>query len=192
VQVDPQPSTGQGAHDVGERLCDRLRGHVRAQALCVQADDEAVVLRSGSRDATRFDDVWVGYDDRAAVPPVADLVRRPFGQRHDDRRRADENAKLGVVHLGVGVVRIAQVVHGDDERNVRLAQGGDDVLELFGRLLVEAEVDVEDVEVSVMLADPSGVEHHRRPPATRDVAAVRRRHVVQADDAVVAVGIRRT
>ena len=47
-------------------------------------------------------------------------------------RRPDEDPELGVVQFGLDVVRVAQVVHRDDERLAVAAEARDDVGEVVG------------------------------------------------------------
>ena len=55
---------------------------------------------------------------------------------------------------------------------------------------VEAEVDMEDVELVVMLLNPRWVQHQRRPPAAGHRAPVGGHGVWQADNRVEAPGMR--
>jgi hypothetical protein len=105
-------------------------------------------------------------------------VRGTRGQRDQGVGRGDEDVELGVVGRAVDVVRVAQVVHGVDERHRASPQRGDHALE--GRRVegVEAEVQVEDVDVVGAGVDPGLVEHRRRPPLLAGGAAYAERRRV--------------
>ena len=91
-----------------------------------------------------------------------------------------------VVKLGVGMMRIAEVVDRHDQRDTRVVQRRRDLAQFARRLGVEAEVHVEDVELVVVLRDPVRVEHHRRPPSP---LAARLDDVRQAHDGPVVVRV---
>lgn len=67
----------------------------------------------------------------------------------------------------IGLVRIAQIVHGVDQRLAVPVQGVDEPTERVGPLRIEPEVQMEHVELVVMAGDPGRIQHHRRPPALR-------------------------
>jgi hypothetical protein len=88
------------------------------------------------------------------------------------------------MQLSALVMGVAQVVHREHERLAALLQRRHQLGELSGRPGVEAEVDVEHVELVAMTPDPFGLEHARRPPG-RELGRPGRRRVREADDAVV-------
>ena len=116
------------------------------------------------------------------APARTDRLGRPRGQRDHRRRALEEHTKLRVVQVRVWMMRIAKVVHREDQRNPGGAQGGTDGSQFARRLGVETEVHVKDVEARVVGCDPAGVEHHRRPPSA---LVTRPRDIWKADHAPV-------
>jgi hypothetical protein len=106
--------------------------------------------------------VGVRDDNGLAAPSRADLVGRAAGQRDERVGGGDQDVELPVVGAPVRVVRVAQVVHGEDEGLRPPSQRRDQLLEVGHAAGVEAEVQVEDVELVGL--DPRRVEHHRGPP----------------------------
>ena len=49
---------------------------------------------------------------------------------------------------------------------------------------VETEMDVEHVEPVVIVANPAGFEHQRRPPAARHGSTVGRRRIIKAHNGI--------
>ncbi len=134
-------------------------------------------------------DVRVRQHGRLAAPARRDLPRRARREREHGGGVLDQHPELRVVQLGRRVMRIAQVMDGDHERDARTPQRVRDGAQLLRRLGVEPEVHVEDVERGVMRRDPVRVEHGRRPPSTRHAAPVGGRDVRETDDGVHAVGV---
>ena len=186
VPVDLQHRARQVADGVDEHGEQRVGVHAGAQALHVQADAELAVARptsshpahgGGAAHHVEGYDVGVRHHDRLAAPPGADLVGGALRQRDQRVGGRHQHVEVAVVRLAVEVVGVAQVVDGEDQRLAAPAERGDQLLEVRGAAGVEAEVEVEDVEVVGL--DPGGVEHHRGPPLLRGGRA-RRRGVGQA------------
>jgi hypothetical protein len=80
----------------------------------------------------------------------------------------NEDVQLGVVVPPVPMVRVAQIVNGVDQRLAGLVQGPDQVAQVRDVLGVEAELDVEDIEVTAVLPDPRRGQHGGGPPLPAD------------------------
>ena len=154
--------------------------HVGAQALGVQAHHERRSRGSRALDPGLWHHVGVGQDGGCATPACGDRVGRASGECDDVVGCVDEHRELGVVGVGRGVVRVAQVVDSEHQRLVVLAQGRDDVAQVLRGERVEAEVHVHDVELGGVGTNPLGGEHARGPP--RRVEGVARRRVGEPAD----------
>ncbi|CDZ87643.1 hypothetical protein RHRU231_330100 [Rhodococcus ruber] len=173
VDVDPQLRARQVTDGVGEDVEDGEDVHVGAQALRVHPDDERLVRGPvRAREPGLFDDVWVGQDGGGAAPHRLDPSGGALGEGDQFGGGGDQDVELLVVGARRGVVRVAQVVHGVDERDVVVGEFRDHVLQGLRFDRVEAEVDVEHVELGVVGGDPSRLEHQRRPPSARYLASV--------------------
>jgi hypothetical protein len=139
----------------------------------VQADDEAVTGRARRSEAEPRQHVGMGEDLGRDPPPSLDLLGRPGRQRDHRAGVREQRPQLLAVQVVVVVMRVAQVVDGHDQRHALRGQRVADRLELRRRLGIEAEVDMEDVEVRRVGGDPARVQHDRRPPAAGNLLAVR-------------------
>ncbi|MGW5309564.1 hypothetical protein ACWEQ0_06760 [Nocardia thailandica] len=190
VQVDAQHGVRQVRDGVGQDLEHRERIHVGAQALHVHAHGERPRAAARGPDEVPLDHVRMAQHPALPVPAVRDHRGGARGQGEEFVGAPDQDVQLLVVPGRVGLVGIAQVVHRVHERFAQGPQLADDVGERRGGHGVEAEMDVEHVEVAMVRADPPGVEHQRRPPAAGNGATVGRRRVGQPGDLAVAVGCR--
>ncbi len=167
VPVDLEHSAGDVADGFDERVDDRAGIHAGADALDVDADPESapVAAHGGRRHPLEVDDVRMREDECFALPSAPDLAGGAGGEGDEGIRRRDEHVQLSVVLGAVLVMGVAQIVHRVDQRATRTPQGLDELPQLRRSAGIEAELDVEDVELAAVRLDPAGIEHRRRPPA---------------------------
>ncbi len=151
MQVDPHPAAAAGGALRGRRDDRDGVGDVAAQRLQRHEDQPHLgeqVLRTA-----RVGERWVGHDD--GVPPVArpHLRRRARGEGEHRVGGAHEDVEGGVVGPTVVVVRVAQVVHRENERDPGLPHGRGPRPQRRDVAVVVAEVDMDDVG---LLAPPAG------------------------------------
>jgi hypothetical protein len=123
------------------------------------------------------------------MPARGDLGSGAVREGDDGGGMLEQHRELRIVKLRVSVMRIAEVMDGDDQGDAGGTQRARHRLQLPRRLGVEAEVHVEDVERFAIRGDPFCGEHRGRPPATRNRAAVSRRDVPQPHHRIVAIRI---
>ena len=101
---------------------------------------------------------------------------------------ADGHLLFGVL-VGLSVVRVAQIVHGVDERFVAQLQFLLDLGEHRRADGVKAEVHVKHIEPMVVFPDPLRIEHQGRPPAAGHLAAVGGDRIAKARHCIESAGI---
>src|SRR6476646_7737422 len=131
----------------------------------------------------------MGGDQSSTSPTVLDNFRGAGGKSDQRVGGRHEDVLLLGVRRRVGMVRVAQVVNRVHKRLVVHLECLYDVGERVGADGVEAEVDVKDVELVVMLLNPRRIQHQWRPPATGYGALVGRDRVGQTDYGVAARGM---
>ena len=176
VPVDLEHGSRQTVDRLEQRADDGNGVHVRPQALEMEADAVGVVVvaspvalavESGALDAAHgleIDHVRMRQHDGATSPSTLDLVGGAVGQGDHGVGGGNEHVQLGVMLCPVTVVRVAEVVHRVHERLALSSQLGHEFAEFSGRSRIEAELQMEDVELVGVLAHPVGVEHDRGPP----------------------------
>jgi hypothetical protein len=116
-----------------------------------------------------------------------DLLRGTGSQRDHRVGVWDQSVELCVVQAAIGVMGVPQVVHGVDQGPAEVAQGPHESPEVLRAPGVEAELDVEEVEV--VAAHPLRTQHHRRPPdLLRGAVRCDRIRICEAAYAVGALG----
>ena len=169
--LDVRPLIG----DEGERVERSRCVYVRAKTLEVQADSPTIISRGrrcavvarprvgavrprGSvieqergHDVQRHD-VRVAHDDGVATPASLDRISRALRQRDDGVSRRHERVESAELRRRVLDVRVAQVVHRDDDALAQLVRHVDDLAQVLRAERLEPEVDVQHVELAGMLA----------------------------------------
>ena len=109
----------------------------------------AVARRRAARHGRQVDDVRVRQHERPRGPSAARIsAAAPAVSVTRASAAGHQHVELRVVQRRVGVVRVAQVVDGVDERLARARAGPPtSSRELLGRAGVEPELQVEDVEL---------------------------------------------
>ena len=123
------------------------------------------------------------------IPPRGDYLCRPGCQRDQRLSCGDKHVLLLGVRIGLDVVRVAQIVHGVDERFVVHLQFLHDLGEHRRANGVKAEVHVKHIEPMVVFPDPLRIEHQGRPPAAGHLAAVGGDRIAKARHRIESAGI---
>ena len=124
-----------------------------------------------------------------ATPPLLDRMGGTRGEGDEGMRSGRQEIKLVLMDPGIGVMGVAQIMHGVDQGLAVPTQLIDELHKILGGDGVESEVDVEDVELVVVFGDPSGFEHQRRPPTAGNFPVVRRYRIGQAHNRFDAIGV---
>jgi hypothetical protein len=148
----------------------------------MHADDELLFSGTRCRDPIPVQHMRVRQHVRAAAPTRLDGLGRAGCEGDQRARRGDEDVLLLLVGTRCVMVRVAQVVHRVHQRHVVHRELLHDIGQILRAQRVETEMDVEDVEPMVVVGDPAGLEHQRRPPATRYLAPVLGDRVVKSDN----------
>ena len=143
---------------------DHARVHGGTQALEVDAHDELVTGVPRCREGRLVHDVRMGEDEGVTPPPILDLLGGPRGQRDEPVGGRHQDIQLLVVQRVGVVMRVPEIVHRVDERLPELGQRAGHFPELSGALPVEAEVQMDQVEVPGVTAQPPSVKGRWRPP----------------------------
>ena len=97
---------------------------------------------------------------------------------------SDENILLLVVSGALGVMRVAQIVDGVDERLVVPLE----LVHHFAQILrcdgIETEMHVKYLKVVAVFGHPARLEHQRWPPTTRNLPPIARHRIRQSADCV--------
>ena len=182
-----------GVSQVADRLDQRVehgeRIHVGPQTLHVHTDDEVCRSRSGAAYPGFVEHVRMGMNQGRPTPTLAYHLGSARSQGDQLVGGADQHVQLLVVWTRVGLMRIAQVVHGVNQGLAVARQLIDDSTERIGADGVEAEVEVEDVELTVVLGDPLWVQHQWWPPSARHFRTINRNGIIEPDHRIHPVGV---
>ncbi|MCP3427166.1 amino acid permease [Rothia sp. AR01] len=105
-----------------------------------------------------------GVAPRLPAPAAADLLGGRGRERDQGGGRRDHDVEHPLVLRLVGQLRVLQVVGGVDERHARGGQLLDDPAEVLDVVGLGPEVQVEEVDLPGVAADPLGGQRDRRPP----------------------------
>lgn len=168
VHVDAQGDVDQ-LGGLGQRQEPWAGADVGAQVAQMESDDWAVFDRFeaepiGPVEPRIRGELGMRDDLRRDAEPPLDLRGGVIGQREDRARAGHEHLELGSVVGLIGEVGMLEVVGGEDEWAVHVAERFGDGLQLLDAAGLGAEMHVHQVEGLGVGADPGGVEGHRRPP----------------------------
>lgn len=102
----------------------------------------------------KADDVRMRKHHRPAAPARLHLRRRAGGQGDQAVGLRDEDVKVRIMGAGIRVMRVAQVVHCVQQRLAHRPERLHQRVQPPGLLRVEAELDMENVELAVMIQHP--------------------------------------
>jgi hypothetical protein len=128
--------------------------------------------------------VRVGEHVGGSVPSPANHAGSSRGQGDHGVCRSQQHVLLRCMCVGSGMMRVPQVVHRIDKRLVKHLQFLHHLRQHLGTDGVETEMDVEHVEPLVIVANPAGFEHQRRPPAARHGPTISKHRIIKAHNGI--------